>query len=346
MKLDEFLRTATALPGVTGNERAVAEYIAEAFRPYADEVRITPLNCVIAHKKGTGPKVMICAHLDEIGMMVSKIEEDGALRLQRVGGVDPRVLPGMRVRVYGKDGVLTGVVGHKPRHLQTPDESGNNYTFDTLFVDLGMPGDAVRKLVRIGDSVCFEARYVELKNGHVACKTVDDRGCVAIMLGAAERLTRMQHEADLYFVATCQEEIGSYGAMTAGFEVYPDFGVAFDVCHATTPGAPPLSTSKPESLVASKGPFLNPYLESKLEEAAKENGVELQTAIDPSDTATDADELALTRDGVPTVLLSLPLKYMHTNVETFDMHALTEGARLLAAYLASIRESWEEAIWN
>ena len=346
MKLDGFLRTVTALPGVTGNERVAAEYIAEAFRPFVDEVQITPLNCVIAHKKGPGPKVMICAHLDEIGMMVAKIEKDGALRLQRVGGVDPRVLPGMRVRVYAKDGVLTGVVGHKPAHLQTPAEKDGNYTFDTLFVDLGLPADEVKKLVRVGDSVCFEARYVELMNGQVACKTADDRGCVAIMLGAAERLVRMRHEADLYFVATCQEEIGSYGAMTAGFEVYPDFGVAFDVCHATTPGAPPLSTSKPESLVASKGPFLHPYLESKLEEAAKENGVELQTAIDASDTATDADELALVRDGVPTVLLSLPLKYMHTNVETFDMHALTEGARLLAEYLASVQKSWEEALWN
>lgn len=90
MKTADFLRKVTALPGVTGNERAAAEYIAEAFAPYADEVTITPLNCVIAHKKGKGPKVLICAHLDEIGMMVSKIEEDGSLRLQSVGGVDPR----------------------------------------------------------------------------------------------------------------------------------------------------------------------------------------------------------------------------------------------------------------
>ena len=114
MKTEEFLKEVTAVPGVTGNERAAAEYIAKAFAPYADEVTITPLNCVIAHKKGSGPKVLICAHLDEIGMMVSKIEKDGSLRLQSVGGVDPRVLPGMRVRVYAKDGVLTGVVGLLP----------------------------------------------------------------------------------------------------------------------------------------------------------------------------------------------------------------------------------------
>ena len=132
MKAEAFLREVTAIPGVTGNERAAAEYIAEAFRPFSDEVTITPLNCVVARQKGDGPKVEICAHLDEIGMMVSKIEEDGCLRLQSVGGVDPRVLPGMRVRVYGKDEMLLGVVGATPPHLLREADRKNNYTWETL----------------------------------------------------------------------------------------------------------------------------------------------------------------------------------------------------------------------
>lgn len=346
MKTEEFLRQVTALPGVTGNERVVAEYIAEAFKPYVDEVEINPLNCVIAHKKGKGPKVLICAHLDEIGMMVSKIEDDGCLRLERVGGVDPRVLPGMRVRVYAREGVLMGVVGATPPHLLKEADRKNNYTFETLFVDMGMPAEKVKEKVQVGDTVCFEARYVELKNGRVAIKTADDRACVAIMLRAAEILSTMQHDADLYFVATCQEEIGCYGAKMTGFSVDPDYGIAFDVCHADVPGAPRLSSHKIDSLVASKGPFLHPYLVKKLEEAARENGIALQSAIDPRGTSTDADELSLARAGIPTVLLSLPLKYMHTNVETFDMHALTEGGRLLAMYLKSINESWEGELWT
>ena len=153
MRAEEFLKTATALPGVTGNERTVAEYIAEAFRPFADEVSITPLNCVIARQKGPGPKVMICAHLDEIGMMVSKIEEDGCLRMESVGGVDPRVLPGMRVRVYGKDEMLLGVVGATPPHLLRDAERKKNYSFQNLYVDLGMAPDRVREKVRVGDGV-------------------------------------------------------------------------------------------------------------------------------------------------------------------------------------------------
>jgi len=345
MTAEEFLQKASGVPGVTGNEGAIAAFVAEAFRPFADEISVTPLNCVIAHKKGSGPKVMICAHLDEIGMMVSKIEDDGCLRLQRVGGVDPRVLPGMRVRVFTKDGEKMGVVGATPPHLLKDEERKSNYTFDNLFVDMGMPADSVRKTVRVGDTVCFESRYVPLLNGRVATKTADDRACVAIMLEAAQRLQSMRHEADLYFVATCQEEIGSYGALTAGYALDPDYGVAFDVCHADTPGAPANSTSRITSLVSSKGPFIQPFLEKKLEEAAKNNGVELQIAVDPRDTSTDADELSTVRGGVPTVLLSLPIKYMHTNVETLDTKALHEGARLLAHYLASIDGTWEEALW-
>ena len=345
MKTEEFLKTAAATPGVSGNEGAVAQFIAGAFAPYVDEVSISPLYSVIAHKKGKGPKVMICAHLDEIGMMVSKIEEDGSLRMERVGGVDPRVLPGMRVRVYGKDETLLGVVGATPPHLLREADRKNNYTFETLFVDLGMSADKVREKVRVGDTVCFEARYVELKNDRVATKTADDRACVAIMLEAAKRLQDMRHEADLYFVATCQEEIGCYGARTGAFAVDPDFAVAFDVCHADTPGAPKGSTQKIQSLVSSKGPFLNPYLEEKMEQIAKENGVELQIAIDQRRTGTDADETTITRAGIPTALLSLPIKYMHTNVELLDMHALKEGGRLLAHYLAQVRESWEDELW-
>lgn len=346
MKTEEFLRQVTALPGVTGMERAAADYIADAFRPWADEVEINPLNCVLARQKGPGPKVLICAHLDEIGMMVSKIEEDGSLRLERVGGVDPRVLPGMRVRVFAKGGMLLGVVGATPPHLLREADRKANYTFETLFVDLGMAPASVRQKVRVGDMVCFESRYVALKNGRVATKTADDRACVAIMLRAAELLSQMKHQADLYFVATCQEEIGSFGALISGFALSPDYGVAFDVCHADTPGAPKLSTYKIDSLVATKGPFIHPFLEKKLEEAAKENGVALQISIEPRDTCTDADELSTSRAGVPTVLLSLPLKYMHTNVETFDMHALTEGARMLAHYLASVEQSWEDELWT
>ena len=345
MQLEEFLRTVCALPGLTGNEMAVAEYVASAFRPYADEVKIDRLNNVIAHIKGDGPKVVFCAHLDEIGLMVTKIEEDGCLRMGNVGGVDPRILPGMRVNVYGKE-KLMGVIGAKAPHLLSEEDRKSNYKREDLYIDLGMPEDKVRELIHIGDLVTLEARFIALKNKRFATKTADDRACVAILLRAMELLQSIKHKADLYFVATCQEEIGSYGAAMSAYNIDADYGVALDVCHAKTPGAPELGTKKLDSLVASMGPFINPMLRRKLMEVADAQNIEVQTAVVPRTTSTDADSINIQRNGIPTVLLELPLKYMHTTVELFDMHTLEEGARLLANFAAAVDGSWEDELWN
>lgn len=345
MRTEDFLRQAAALPGLTGNEGPVAQFVAQAFRPLADEVRIDALNSVVAHKRGPGPKVVFCAHLDEIGLMVTRIENDGCLRLGNVGGVDPRILPGMMVTVYGTE-KLIGVVGAKAPHLLGDEEREKNYRREDLYVDLGLAPDIVREKVHIGDLVTLEARFVPLQNNRFCTKTADDRACVAILYRALQLLQNMKHTADLYFVATCQEETGSWGALTAGFGVDPDMGVALDVCHAQTPDAPKARTHKLDSLVASMGPYIQPVLRQKLMDVAKQINVQIQTAVVSGHTFTDADNLGIARAGVPTVLLELPLKYMHTTVEQFDMHTLEEGARLVAHFAAAIDDSWEAALWN
>ena len=344
MQIEEFLREATAIPGLSGNEQAAAQYIAEAFRPYCDEVRIDALNSVIARIHGRGPKVMLCAHLDEIGLMVSSIEEDGSLRVRRVGGVDPRILPGMRVSVYGREKLL-GVIGAKAPHLLTEAEREKNYTLEEVYIDLGMSAEKVRQAVQIGDCVALEGGYTKLLNDRVATKTADDRSCVAILLRTAEILQRMDTTADLYFVASSQEEVSSYGALTAGYGIDPDFGIVLDVTHAKTPGTSDLETFDISSPTVAKGPFLHPFLRKKLEEVAREQRVTVQEEIVPRYTSTDADDLETVRSGVPCVLLSLPVRYMHTSVETFDMKALEECARLLAHYCLAINNTWRDALW-
>ncbi len=345
MQIEDFLREVTALPGLTGNESPVAEYIAEAFRPLANEVTVDVMQNVTARMKGTGPKVMLAAHADEIGLMVTAIEKDGSLRLNSVGGVDPRILPGMVVKVYGTE-TLTGVIGAKAPHLMTQEEREKNYRRENLHVDLGLPHDEVIKKVRMGDLVQLEARFVKLQNGQIATKTADDRACVAIMLRAMQLLQNMKHQADLYFVATSQEEIGSHGAKTSAYALDPDIGVALDVCHAVTPDAPKTRTHSLDAPVASMGPFINPYLRGRLMEVAKKQNINVQTAVVPGGTSTDADRIGVALCGVPTVLIELPLKYMHTTVETFDMHTLEECARLLANFAAAVSPSWMEEIWT
>ncbi len=344
MDIEAFLADVSALPGLSGNEQAVAEYVKKQFEPYCDEVFIDCMYNVIAHKKGPGPKVMLAAHIDEIGLMAVKIEDDGCIRMGNVGGVDPRILPGTQVWVHGKE-KLFGTIGAKPPHLLTAEESKKNYLREDLFVDVGLPPEKVRELVQIGDHITFNTPATKLKNNRFACKTMDDRACVGIMLAAAERLARMQHDADVYFVATTQEEVGSRGARASAFDLEPDLAVALDVCHATIPGSRPDTTSDIGSMVTAVGPFLQPKLVKRLMDTAKKHNVSLQTEVDARSTSTDCDELQISRSGVPSILLELPLKYMHTTVETIDLGVLAEGGRLLAHFLAELDAGWEDDLW-
>lgn len=340
---EKLLKELCRAKGLSGSEAEVAELIAEKMRPYCDEVHVTPLYSVVGHKKGTGPKVMLAAHLDEIGLIVTNIEEDGSLRIGSVGGVDPRILPAMRVKVYGKK-TLTGVVGAKPPHILSAEERSKNYSKEELFVDLGMDADSVRELVEIGDLIQLECRFTELLNGRYATKTADDRCLVVMMLETMRRLHNIPHEADIYFVATCQEEVGAYGALTSAFALEPDFAIAMDVCHAKTPGSE-IRTHHLSELCATVGPTIHPVLHKKLKETAQEENVSLQTAVAANYTSTDADEIAITRNGVPCILLEVPVKYMHTAVELLDMKVVKEGARLLERYLVKMNDSWRDELW-
>lgn len=344
MDIQKVLAESAALLGPSGQEMQVAAYFAEQFRPFVDEVTVDAMFNVIAHKKGTGPKVMLCAHMDEIGMMVTRIEEDGAIRLGNVGGVDPRILPASRVWVHGRE-KLFGTIGALPPHLLTAEERQKNYNADSLYVDVGLPGDRVKELVHIGDLVTFNVPFTELLNGQVASKTMDDRACVSILLLAAERLMKLHCDADVYFVGSTQEEVGSRGAMTAAFAIAPDLAVALDVDHATIPGSRPDTTVDGDCLCVSVGPYLQPKLVDRLMACAKEHHVKLQTAVSARYTYTDADDVSLSRAGVPTVLLSLPLKYMHTSVETIDLQAMQEGGRLIAHFLSELDAGWEDDLW-
>lgn len=344
MDVQKILTEASAKVGPSGQEMEVAEYFAEQFRPFVDEVTVDAMFNVIAHKKGTGPRVALFAHMDEIGLMVIAIEEDGSLRLGNVGGVDPRILPASRVWVHGKER-LFGTIGAMPPHLMKPEDRKKNYERKDLYVDVGLPVEKVRELVRVGDIVTFNVPATPLLNGQFAAKTMDDRACVAMLVETAERLRKLQCDADVYFVGSTQEEVGSRGAETAAFAIAPDLAIAIDVDHATIPGSRPNTTVELDSLCASIGPFLQPKLLKRLMDCAAAHHVKLQTTVAERNTYTDGDEVSLARDGIPMVLLSLPLKYMHTTVETLDIQALQEGSRLLAHFLSELDAGWEDDLW-
>ncbi len=344
MDIKKILMESTSTLGVSGQEGAVAEYFAEAWKPLVDEVEVSPMYSVIAHRKGTGPKVMICAHLDEIALMVQKIEDDGSVRFGGVGGVDPRILPGSRVWVHGRE-KLFGTIGALPPHLMSAEDRANNYKMDKLHIDLGMKADKVRELVRIGDLVTFNTPFTELGKDQISAKSQDDRACVAIMMRAAERMQRMACDADVYFVCSSQEEVGGKGAQTAAFAIEPDLAVVLDVTFATTPGCTPDNSCPIDAPALMQGPYIQPKLYKRLTDCAKAHHIKFYEEVSGRSTGTDTDEINVSRGGVSSVLISLPEKYMHTSVEVVSLDTIEESARLLAHFVSELDAGWEDDLW-
>lgn len=358
MDILKYLEQQAVQHGPSGHEYEVAQWMKSLFDPLCDTVTIDPLFNVIAYKKATlptsdgslAPRVMLAAHQDEIALMVADILQDGTLRMGNVGGVDPRILPASTVTVHarsGKDGYvkLEGVVGAMPPHLMSENDRKNNYQREELFVDLGLSAERVKELVHVGDLITLNGPATPLLNERCAAKSMDDRACVGCLLEAAERLQKMGHAADIYFVATSQEEVGAGGATTAAYTIDPDLAVALDVTHATLPSSRPDSTVPLDAPALSCGPFLQHKLVERLRKTAADHGIRLNMEACSQRTWTDADSIQIMRSGIPCALIDLPLKYMHTSVELLDMNVLRECGRLLAHFLSELDEGWEKDLW-
>lgn len=341
MDLKEFLKKASLAHGVSGFEYMhIAQVVKDAMAGLVDEVKTDALGNVIGIKNGHGPdprpRIMLAGHMDEIGLMVTKIEEGGFLRFAPVGGVDQRVLPGHEVIVYGKR-PLTGVIGVKPPHLTSPEETKKAHKMEDLFIDTGLPEAEVRNLVRVGDVVTFKRQVSELMGDRLSGKALDDRAGVAVILACLEELKKYKVDADVYAVTTSQEEVSPGGALVSSYGLQPDIGIAIDVCHGETPGVPEWRTSSVgKGPALAQGANIHPKVFEALEKAAKEVGVSVQKEIAPAATGTDAWAIQVTRAGVATGLVSIPLRYMHTSVETLSMGDIEGAGRLLARFIASV----------
>lgn len=345
MDIEKFLERATALPGEPGYEAGVGGYLAEQFAPLADEVSVDPLQNVIARVGKGGPRVLICAHQDEIGLVVTRIEEDGCLRVTRNGGVDPRILPGMEVAVQAKSGPIYGVIGAKPPHLLTEKDREKALKITDLYVDIGYPAEKARELVRVGDMVVMLAKPIKLADGAMASKTMDDRASVAAMLVAAEILKNRGTKAEALFVSTAQEEVGSQGALVAAQALRPDAAIVIDVTHGEGPGTGKWEAYPLDRPTIGHGPNVHPALEKVAKDVAKENGVQYSLEVCSNASGTDAESTQVAAGGVPTILFSIPLKYMHTTVEVLRIKTIRETGRLIALFLEELSRRWEGFEW-
>lgn len=326
--------------GVSGYEYTTKDTIISAFEEYADEIKEDKLGNIIALKKGSSNtgnvKIMLAAHMDEIGLMVKDIEENGFIRFTNVGGIDPRTILGQEVIVHGKED-LFGVIGSKPPHLQEPSEHDKAINMEDMIIDIGYSKEKVDELVNIGDTITIRRTMVNLQGSRIAAKALDDRAGVAVIYECIKELSKMKHDADVYFVSTVQEEVSMAGALVSTYRINPDIGIAVDVGFGTTP-----ELSKSNSIELGKGPGItlggniHPTLRKKLTEVAGEYNIPHQMEINPGLTGTDARAMMITREGIPSLVLSIPLRYMHTSVEVVDMVDIKHTAKLLAFFIASI----------
>ena len=338
MEINEILRRLDAPFGVSGNETEVRGVIKELFAGLCTEVREDALGNVIGTLrcgKENAPTIMIEGHQDELGLMVSGITDEGSLRFLTVGGFDPKTLPGTEVTVHSESGNYFGVIGAKPPHLVKGPAKGP--AVNDMAVDVGYNKEQSEKIFKVGDIITLNTGFVQLGGSTVAARCIDDRGGLAAVVRALELAQDLRLDCTVIAVATVQEELGLCGARTAAAQLVPDAAIAIDVCHGTSPGVSDNAFPLGKGVVVSVGPNLHPKLTRQLLDTAKENRLDVQIDVDSGDTGTDAWEIQVAGTGVPTALLSVPLRYMHANYEVGDCRDIETTARLVAAFLLKFK---------
>ncbi|HEY8582757.1 MAG TPA: M42 family metallopeptidase [Capillimicrobium sp.] len=341
MAIPPLLEALLTTPGPSGHERAAAEVWRSAARDGGLDVSSDVMGSSVARAAGTGdgPRVAIVGHIDEIGLTVTHIGDDGMLWFASLGGWDPVNLVGQRVEVLTREGTVPGVVGKKPIHLMKPDERDKAPKLTDLHIDIGAKdGDEARGLVRQGDAAVIAAAPVELPNGRVVSRALDNRlGCY-VALEVARRVAEAGGAGgEVAAVAGVQEETSMAGATTTAYSLRPDVAITVDVTHATdAPGVDHKEIGKHElgsGPVLARGPVMHPAIFELLHDTAEAESMPFTIETQGGRGSwTDADAFYLSRGGVATGLVSIPLRYMHSSVELVQLDDVEAAIRLLTAF--------------
>ena len=342
--MKELIKKLSDMQGISGYENRINEKIKDMLLEVSDNVYIDTLGNVIAEKKcgkENAKKVLIEAHMDEIGLMVKDIEENGFLTVVNIGGVDQRILPSAEVIVHGKRDIK-GVIGAKPPHLQADGEEEKSSKLKDMAVDTGLPAEEVKKLVSIGDSITMKANCTELLGDKMSGKSLDDRASIAAVITVLRNLKNENLDVDVYAVLAVKEEVGGFGAMTATYSINPDIAIAIDVCHGITPDNSKDAYEIGEGCVITVGPNIHPKISDRLIATAKEKDIKNQLEAEGGNTGTDAWVMQVIGEGIPTGLLSIPLRYMHTSVETISVADCKAVSDLLVEFIKGLDDRLEE----
>ena len=342
----KFLEQLLDAPSPSGYEQPAQRVFRDYVAPFCDELTTDVMGNVFGRIGGKGknlPRVMIVGHTDEIGLQIKYIDDKGFLYFAAVGGVDAHLTPGKRVNVHTANGALSGVIGKKPIHLMDNKDRETVVKLESQYIDIGAADKKeAQKLVRVGDAVTFESAFTRLLGDRVASRGFDDKaGCFVVaevlrlVAASGKKLA-----VDLYGVSSVQEEIGLRGGTTSCYTINPDVGICVEVDFATD--QPDVEKKHNGEVALGKGPILtrganiNPHLFELLSKTAEKEKISIQHTATPRATGTDANVMQISRGGVATALVKIPLRYMHTPVETLSLSDLEDAAKLIVAVLTKI----------
>lgn len=327
----------------SGFEEPAARIWRTRAETFADEVTVDTNGNSVARLRGAGPKVVIEGHIDEIGLMVTHVDNEGYVWFRPIGGWDDQILTGQRVRLMTAEGHVPGVIGRKPAHLLSTEDRGKASKIKDLWIDIGASsGDDAKARVSPGDPAVIEQPIVDLGHNQIAGRGIDNRMGAFVALETLRLLAEDRPKADVYALAAVQEEITFLGAHTGAFHLEPDVAIVLDVTHATDH---PDSDKRGQGdirvgggPVLSRGSAVNPLVSARLTEIARRNNIPFAVDATPRRTGTDADAIAPSRGGVPTGVVSVPNRYMHSPNEVISLDDLEAAARLISLFARDLED--------
>lgn len=345
--LNELLDTI----GVSGFESEVCQVFADYVKEHVDNVEIDTMGNTIAKRKGTNPDsptIMIEAHADEIGFQVLHIGESGYVYIRRNGGIDEQCLPGAQVIIQTHDGGrINGVIGKKPIHLQKTEERKSTVEVHHIWVDTGLPAGEVRSRIAIASPVAFAPNMIRLGEHRIASRALDNKIGLFVVSQVLKRIAAKQLLSDIFGVASVQEEVGSRGVVTVGYHINPDIAITVDLDFATdVPDCTPSRygmVSLGGGVVIPRNADSNLSLSYQMENLAKQNDIPYQLSARPHATGgTNTSRLQLSRNGIKTLSLGIPCRYMHTPVEVCDLRDVSSAINLLVTFCSNLGIMKEE----
>lgn len=349
-ELNKLLTQLISVSGLSGHEGPIRDIIQEAWQPLTTELKVSRIGSLHGLKTGTGPEprpsILLSAHMDAIGLMVSAVNA-GFLHLVEIGGIDHRVLPGQLVTVHGRKD-LPGVIVQPPARLLPEDAGSGPVDLEYLLVDTGLTPRQVERLVRPGDLVSFAQEPLELGEEVISGHSLDNRASVAAVTECLQLLQERNHKWDVWVVASVQEEETLGGAMTSAYELRPSLAVAIDVTFAKSPGANDYKTfPMGKGPTLGLGPNIHPRLHRQFKELADQLEIPYTVEVMPHHSGTDAYALQVVAEGIPSMVISIPLRYMHTPVEMIMLKDIQRAGRLLAEFITHLTpETMETFTWD